>query len=156
MVKVRPNVNLLTQEGYEKIISELKYRETQLRDSLAETLNEMRSQGDLKENDGYSMAVEQNDQNEEEILRLKDRLKTSKVVKNHSKTKIGIGNMVTVLSNDIEKTYSIVGEDNANPLEGKISYKSPIGSALMDKKAGDEIELTTPRGITKYKVVGIE
>jgi transcription elongation factor GreA len=155
MAKVNLNVKLLTQEGYEKIKSELNYRETELRDSLAETLNEMRNQGDLRENDGYSMACEQNEQNEEEILRLKEVLKNSKVVKKHSKTKVDIGSNVTVLCDKNERTYTIVGEDNANPLEGKISYKSPIGAALMGTKVGEEIELTTPRGNTKYTVKSI-
>jgi transcription elongation factor GreA len=150
------NINLLTVEGYEKIKNEIEYRETQLRDSLAETLNEMRNQGDLRENDGYSMAVEQNDQNEEEISRLKGLILNSKVVKTKSKTKVNIGSTVTVSSDNAEdRIYTIVGEDNANPLENKISYKSPIGSALMDRKVGEKLTLQTPRGEIKCEIKAI-
>ena len=157
MSKATNNVNLLTAEVYEKIKKEIEYRETTLRDSLSETLNEMRNQGDLRENDGYSMAVEQNDQNEEELSRLKDLLKNSKIVKTRSKTKVNIGSTVTVSTDNLgEKVYTIVGEDNANPLENRISYKSPIGSALMDKKVGEKLTLTTPRGDVKCEIKAIQ
>ncbi|MCD4811954.1 GreA/GreB family elongation factor [bacterium] len=139
--------NLLTTQGYKKIKKEIKYRETKLRESLSNTLNDMRSQGDLSENDGYTMAVEQSEQNEEEINRLTALLKNAKVVKRRSKTKVDIGSMVTIDYNDSEeKVFTIVGEDNTNPLENKISYKSPIGQALMKRKVGEKITLNTPGG----------
>ena len=151
------NVNLLTPEGYEKIKEEIKYRETTLRDSLAETLNEMRSQGDLRENDGYSLAVEDNERNEEEILRLKSVLKNAKIVKKSSKKSVDIGSTVTIICDkDEEKNYKIVGEDGANPLENIISYKSPIGEALINKKVGDKFTLKTPKGEISYQIKSIE
>ena len=147
MKNTKDIVNLLTEEGYKKIEKEIEYRETKLRNSLTETLNDMRNQGDLSENDGFTMAVEQNEQNEEEIKRLQDLLKTSKVVKRKSKTTVDIGSKVTIDYNGSgEKTFTIVGEDNANPLENKISYKSPIGEALMNRKVGEKIILQTPGG----------
>jgi transcription elongation factor GreA len=150
------NVNLLTKEGYEKIKNELKYRETELRDSLAETLNEMRNQGDLRENDGYSMAVEQNDQNEEEIIRLKELLKNSQIVKKKAKSKIDVGSKVVIDCKNSKREYTIVGENSANPLENKISYKSPIGQALMGKKIGEKFVFSTPKGDMDCKVLSIE
>jgi transcription elongation factor GreA len=157
MSKTKEIQNLLTTEGYKKIKEEIEYRENVLREELAETLNEMRSQGDLRENDGYTLAVEENEQNEEEIIRLKELLKNSKIVKKASKTKIGIGNKVTISCNgDKDKVYTIVGEDHANPLENRISYKSPIGEALMGKKVGDKFELTTPKGEVNCKIKKIE
>ncbi|MCD4756349.1 GreA/GreB family elongation factor [bacterium] len=147
MKNTNTTVNLLTAEGYKKIEKEIGYRETKLRDSLTDTLNEMRSQGDLSENDGFTMAVEQSEQNEEEITRLKTLLKNSKVVKRRSKTKVDIGSKVTIDDNGSgEKIFTIVGEDNTNPLENKISYKSPIGEALMKRKVGEKITLQTPGG----------
>jgi len=140
-------VNLLTAQGYKKIEKEIKYRETKLRDSLSDTLNDMRNQGDLSENDGYTMAVEQSEQNEEEIIRLTTLLKNAKVVTRRSKTKVDIGSEVTIdYENSEEKVFTIVGEDSANPLENKISYKSPIGQALMKRKVGEKITLDTPGG----------
>jgi transcription elongation factor GreA len=118
--------NLLTAEGYEKIKEEIDYRVNELRKKLGQTLNEMREQGDLSENDGYSLAVEENEQNEAEIARLRELLKNSKVVKNPGKSKVNIGHKVAISYSDKKKkVYTIVGEDNANPLENRISYKSP-------------------------------
>lgn len=147
MKKQDKNVNLLTKEGLEKIKKEIEYRENELRNELAQTLNEMRDQGDLRENDGYTMAVEENEQNEEEILRLKELMINSKIVKNPGKSKVDVGNKVTIsYDGQKDKVYTIVGEDNANPIENKISYKSPIGDALMGKKVGNKFELETPKG----------
>ena len=156
MKNTTEKVNLLTTDGYEKIKNEIEYRETKLRDSLSETLNDMRNQGDLRENDGFSMAVEQNDQNEDEISRLKILLQNSKIVKKRSKNKVDIGSKVTVDCENIGiKVYTIVGQDNANPLENKISYKSPIGAALMSKKVGEKFSLNTPRGKTSCEIRNI-
>jgi transcription elongation factor GreA len=149
--------NLLTAEGYEKIKEEIDYRVNELRKELGKTLNEMREQGDLSENDGYSLAVEENERNEAEIARLKALLKNSKVVKNPGKSKVNIGHKVTISYNGKkEKVYTIVGEDNANPMENKVSYKSPVGEALMGKKVGDKFTLKTPKGEFKGKIEAIE
>lgn len=157
MSKEKAPQNLLTAEGLEKIKEEIEYRENVVRKELSETLNEMRNQGDLSENDGYTLAVEDNENNEEEILRLKELIKNSKIVKKTGKTKIGVGNKVTVSCNgDGDKVYTIVGEDNANPLENRISYKSPIGSALIGKKVADNFTLKTPRGEVNCKIKKIE
>ena len=151
------NVNLLTTEGYEKLNKELKHREGELRESLSETLNEMREQGDLRENDGYTLAVEENEQNEEEILRIKELLRTAKVVEKTKKKSVDLGSTVTIVRDKGDKrTYTIVGEDNTNPLEQKISYKSPLGSTLMGKKIGEKVTLKTPKDEISYKIENIE
>lgn len=157
MGKGNEQINLLTKEGYEKIRKEIEYREQEVRSDLAEILDEMRNQGDLSENDGYSLAVEENEQNEEEISRLKELLKNSKIVKNPSKTKVTVGNTVTIsCDGQKNRVYTIVGEDNANPLENKISYKSPIGAALIGKKVGDKFTLDTPKGEIGCQIESIE
>jgi transcription elongation factor GreA len=149
--------NLLTAEGYDKIKKEIEHREKVLRKELSETLNEMRNQGDVSENDGYSLAIEENDQNEEEIIRLKDLLINSKIVKKVSKTRVSVGNKVTISCNgNKDKVYTLVGEDHANPLENRISYKSPIGNALIGKKVGDKFDLSTPKGSIKCIIKKIE
>jgi transcription elongation factor GreA len=146
----------ITKEGYEKLQKELAYREGEVRSNLSQILNEMRNQGDLSENDGYSMAVEQNEQNEEEIARIKEVLATAKIVKSVSKNKVGLGNTVVIVSEDKkESTYTIVGEEGADPLNGLISYNSPIGSALMDRKVGENVKLSTPRGEISYTVKSV-
>jgi transcription elongation factor GreA len=157
MKEKKNSVNLLTTEGYKKIKEEIEYRENVLRKELSETLNEMREQGDLSENDGYSLAVEENEQNEEEIARLKKLLKNSKIVKKRDKNKVNVGNKVIVAyDGGKDRVYTLVGEDNANPLENRISYKSPIGSALLGKKVGDTFTLNTPKGEVKCKIKKIK
>jgi transcription elongation factor GreA len=157
MKEKKNSVNLLTTEGYKKIKEEIEYRENVLRKELSETLNEMREQGDLSENDGYSLAVEENEQNEEEIARLKKLLKNSKIVKKRDKSKVNVGNKVIVAyDGEKDRVYTLVGEDNANPLENRISYKSPIGSALLGKKVGDKFTLSTPKGKVECKIKKIK
>lgn len=157
MKKEEKNLNLLTRQGAEKIKKEIERRENVLREELAVTLNDMRSQGDLRENDGYSLAVEDNEQNEEEIIRLKELLKSSKIIKKPGKTKVNVGNTVNIsCDRQKDRVYTIVGEDHANPIEKRISYKSPIGEALMDKKVGDKFNLKTPKGEIRCEIKSIE
>ena len=140
-----------TKEGLENLAKELKFREKELRMRIADTLSEMRNQGDLRENDGYSMAVEEQNINEEKIHELKEKIRNAKVVKEKNKDRIGIGNTVT-LENSKTIKYEITSEDEANPLEGKISHQSPIGKAIMNKKVGDKVTIETPKGSTEYTV----
>ncbi len=140
-----------TKKGLEKLVEELRFREKQLRLKIANTLNEMRNQGDLRENDGYSMAIEEQNINEERIVELKDKIKNAEIIKTKKTSRVDIGDTVT-LENGKEISYEIVGEDEANPLEGKISYKSPIGVAVMGKKVGESVKIVTPKGETIYKI----
>ncbi|MFA7627881.1 MAG: transcription elongation factor GreA [Candidatus Dojkabacteria bacterium] len=140
-----------TRKGLEKLVEEVRYRENELRKKIATQLSEMRSQGDLRENDGYSMAVEEQHINEEKIAELREKIRKAKVVKDQDKNKVGLGDTVT-LRNSKVITYEITSEDDANPLEGKISHKSPIGMAIMGKKVGETIEIKTPKGVTEYTI----
>lgn len=140
-----------TRKGLDNLIQEVKYRENELRKKIATQLSEMRSQGDLRENDGYSMAVEEQHINEQKIAELRDKIKNARVVKDLDKSQVGLGDIVT-LRNSKVITYEITSEDDANPLEGKISHKSPIGMAIMGKKVGETIEIKTPKGVTEYTI----
>ncbi len=140
-----------TKKGLENLIKELKHREKSVRQEIADTLSEMRDQGDLKENDGYSMAVEEQNINEEKIHELKEKIRSAKIIKDNNKDQVGIGNVVT-LKNSKKIKYEITSKDEANPLEGKISHKSPIGQAILGKKVGDKITIETPNGNTKYTI----
>jgi transcription elongation factor GreA len=144
-----------TKEGFKKLMEELKYREKALRAKIANTLSEMRNQGDLRENDGYSMAVEEQNINEEKIRELKEKIQNVEIVKITKTDRVEMGHTVT-LKNSKDIVYEITSEEEANPLEGKISPKSPIGSAIMGKKVGDEVEITTPKGKTIYIIKKID
>jgi len=143
-----------TKEGLLKLKEELTYREKELKKKITNTLNEMRNQGDLSENDGYSMAIEEFHINEERILEIKEKLKNAVVVKTQDKKKVDLGDTVT-LKGDTTLTYTLTSEDEANPLEGKISYLSPIGIAVMDKKIKSKITIETPKGKKDYIIENI-
>lgn len=149
------NIYQTTLAGLKKLKEELLYRESELRTKIANTLNDMRNQGDLKENDGYSMAIEEQQINEEKILELKDKIKVAKVVKDRNKSVVGIGDIVT-LKNGKSIKYELTSEDEANPLEGKISYLSPIGQAVMGKKLNTKVTIVTPKGKNEYTIEKID
>jgi len=140
-----------TKKGLDKVVEEVRYRENELRKKIATQLSEMRNQGDLRENDGYSMAVEEQHINEQKIAELKEKIKNAKVIKDLDKSQVGLGDIVT-LRNSKVITYEITSEDDANPLEGKISHKSPIGMAIMGKKVGAKVNIKTPKGVTEYTI----
>ena len=129
---------LITKEGLEKLETELKEREGKVRKHIANTLDEMRNQGDLRENDAYSMAIEEQHINEERILEIRLKIKNAKVLEGEKKLE-----------------YQLVSEEETNPLEGKISYLSPIGKSVMGKKIGEKIQIETPKGSISYKIVSI-
>ncbi len=145
---------LITKEGLEKLETELKEREGNVRKHIANTLDEMRNQGDLRENDAYSMAIEEQHINEERILEIRLKIKNAKVVKDRGKDTVGVGDTV-VLEGEKKLEYQLVSEEETNPLEGKISYLSPIGKSVMGKKIGEKIQIETPKGSISYKIVSI-
>lgn len=149
------NIYQTTLSGFKKLKDELVKRETELRSKIADTINEMRNQGDLKENDGYAMALEDQHNNEERILELKEKIKIAKIVNDKNKSIVGLGDTVT-LKNGKTVKYEITGEEEANPLEGKISHLSPIGQAIMGKKLNTKITITTPKGSIEYTIEAID
>lgn len=156
-MKIDKNKELLTKEGFKKLKKELEKREGKIRTELQETLNQMRSQGDLRENDGYAIAIEDFQNNEAKILEIKERLQRAEVVEKKKVSSVDIGSNVTIECQGGQlKSFFIVGEDEANPLESKISYKSPIGSALMGKKKGAKLSIETPAGKTSCTILSIE
>lgn len=142
---------IFTKEGFDNLMKELDYRQNELREKLRDTVAEMRQRGDLSENDGYTMAIEENQANETEIAKIEDKIKNAEVVKGTKNGKINIGESVVLENSEGKKqAYTVVGEDEANPLEGKISFKSPIGKAILGKKKGQKITIETPAGKTKW------
>ncbi len=144
----------ITVSGLEKLKSELKLRESELREKISNTLNEMRNQGDLRENDGYSMAIEEQNINEERIVELKEKIRNATVIKDRTKNKVGIGDTVA-LDGETTLKYEVTSEEEANPLEGKISYLSPIGQAVMNRKVNEKVTISTPKGEKIYTILAI-
>ena len=100
------------------------------------------------------MAIEEQHINEERILEIRLKIKNAKVVKDKQKDKVGVGDTV-VLEGEKKLEYQLVSEEETNPLEGKISYLSPIGKSAIGKKIGDKIQIDTPKGSISYIIASI-
>lgn len=147
----------LTQEGLDKLKKELEYLKKQGRIEMAEQLKEAISFGDLSENAAYDEAKENQAMLEGKIADLEKLINSAKVIKGDgNKGWVQVGSKVTVESDGEKETYSIVGEEEANPIEKRLSFKSPLGQALINKPKGATVEIRTQKGSIKYKILNIE
>lgn len=149
----------LTQEGYEKIVSELEDMKTRQRQELSERLRFAIQQGDLSENADYHKAKEDQAFLEGKILEYENKVGYAVIIKeNGSKDgKVQIGSWVVIQEKGFpEEKYQVVGASEANPREGKISNESPIGSVVLGHKAGDNLVAETPGGEMKFKLIKVE
>lgn len=149
----------LTQDGFHKLQEDLEYLKNTKRREIANALEHARALGDLRENAEYSAAKEALAENERRIHQLEDKLARAEIVSdsNVPTDKAFLGSKVKVLDldTDQEDEYTLVGADEANPMDGLISVTSPVGKALLGKGIGDEVEIDVPAGTLKYKVISI-
>lgn len=150
----------MTQEGYERTKERLDFLKSVKRKEVAEKIAEARSYGDLSENSEYDIAREEQATVEAEIFELENKLKTAEVIDSSkiSTSKVSIGCKVTVvnMANKATFSYKIVGDTDADPLNGLISNVSPIGAGFMGKKVGEVAVIKTPAGMVQYKITKIE
>ena len=150
---------VLTEEGYKKLEEQLAYLKGPKKMEVAERIKVAREFGDLSENSEYDDAKNEQALLEAKIQEIEGMLRIAKVVDDDevSTRKVGIGTQVTVYDYefDEEVTYGIVGATEVDIKNNKISNESPVGKALIGAKKGDEIEVETPGGLTKYKVLAI-
>ena len=132
----------------EKELAELKSR----RGEMAEKIAEARSFGDLSENAEYDAAREEQGLLETRVIEIEDILQHASIIKSADATVVGLGSAVELKNSDRTVTYTVVGPVEADPMEGKISDESPIGQALMGKKVGDEVTISTPKGEIVYTI----
>ena len=145
-------------EGYEKLTADLQYLRGE-RPKIVDQIEEARSHGDLAENAEYHAAKERQGQVEAQIAEIEDRVTRAQIIDPTSLSgdRVVFGATVTVLD-DGEKPqrYQIVGQTEADARQGRISYDSPLGRALIGKQVGEEIEVTVPSGDRFYLVNKIE
>jgi transcription elongation factor GreA len=149
----------LTPDGKEDLERELNELLTVRRPALAQKLKEAVAEGDLKENADYHDAKEQQAFLEGRIQYIENILRSAEIIVNSGSSDIvHVGSLVTIVEdgNDEEETYSIVGAAEANPREGKISNESPIGGALLGRKKGDKVRVSTPNGEIIFKIKKIK
>lgn len=148
----------LTQEKYDSLEQELQYLKTVKRKEIAEALEYAKSLGDLSENQEYQEARDGQAVVEDRINRLEAVLKNAAIVSTHDTNSVTVGSVVTVekKSDGSKYTYTIVGSEEADASSGKVSVKSPLGSAALGKAKGDVFSFTTPGGEMSYKIVDIK
>lgn len=136
----------LTKEGMSELQERLHILKTDRRREIADAIHTAKEQGDLSENAEYTSAKEEQNRIEQEIAELEMTLKNAHVVAKHKTDTVGIGNIVLLSCNGKENEYHIVGSNEANPLEGKISNESPMGQQLLGTKVGDIVHIPVPAG----------
>lgn len=147
---------LLTQEGLLKLNEELKVLVTEKRKDVIERIREAAAHGDLSENADYAQAREEQSFIEGRIQEIEDMIKNAEIITHAANTNsVTVGSTIVVKVNGEEKTYAIVGSNEANPTAGKISNESTVGRALLGKKVGEKATVETPAGDKEYEIVSI-
>jgi len=148
----------LTKEKFEELEKELKSLKTVRRKEIAEALEYAKSLGDLSENQEYQEARDSQAILEDRINRLEIILKSAKIISTQSANFVAIGSVITVQkgSDQERKSYTMVGSEEADARNGKVSTRSPIGLAAMGKAKGDTFSFDTPNGKMSYKIIDIK
>ncbi len=146
---------LLTKEGKEELEKRLEYLKLEKRPEITERIKVAREHGDLSENAEYDAAKNEQAQIEGEILEIEEKLKHAVIIKDNAKKGVvSLGSTIDFIDNDTKElyTYELVGTTEADAENGKISNESPIGNALLGRKAGDTVEVAVPAGITSITI----
>ena len=159
-----PNLNRykMSQERLDELKNELDYLETVREKEVSELIKEARSFGDLSENSEYDEAKNEQGKLYSKIAELKDLIENAEIVDNLEldapKDTVTLGSIVRVrdLEDGFEDTFEIVGSQEANPKEGRISDDSSVGKGLHGHRAGDTVTITAPAGELKFKIISLE
>ena len=146
----------LTESEIKKMEEEIEYRKVTLRPQLLEHVKTARAHGDLSENFEYKAAKQEKNRNDSRIRYLERMIRTAVIIDDSSKNdEVGINNMVTVIYEDDgeEETFKIVTTVRADSLSGRISIDSPLGKALLKRKAGDRVHVVVNENTSYYVTI---
>jgi transcription elongation factor GreA len=150
------DIPYLSQERYNELQKELDDLRTVSRLEVADHLKRAKEYGDLSENAEYAEAREEQARIEARIGELDEMLKSASIIhKGTGGDMVTVGCTVTVKKGSNTINYIIVGSNESNPAENKISNESPLGRAFLNRKVGDVVKVTTPSGISEYSIVKI-
>ncbi len=151
-------VHYLTPDGLGKIRTELEHLRTVKRQEIADRLTFAIQQGDISENADYEVAKQDQAYNEGRIKELEGIVRSARLIENYVNTgEVQMGSQVTVEEDGFPpETYTIVGPSETEPDNGRISYESPVGAALLGKRVGDHARVATPAGELALKIIKIE
>lgn len=144
----------LTKAGLADLETELETLKGQ-RGNIADKIAAARDFGDLSENAEYDAARQEQGLVETRIAEIEDIIQNAAIIQATDASVVGLGSVVELHTGDKTVTYTLVGPVEANPLEGKISNESPIGVALVGKRLGEEVVISTPKGDLTYVVQSI-
>lgn len=150
------NITYVSAEALAELKKELETRIKITRPEIAAKIADAREMGDLSENFAYHEAREQQGQNETRITELQQMLLTVVVVDKQHGGVISLGSTFVVSVKGMEKTFSLVGESEASPMEGRISNMSPLGRAFLGRKEGDVVKVEVPSGTMEYTIVKVK
>lgn len=145
----------VSEEGLEKLKQELNELKTKKRKEIAARLEHAKTLGDLSENAEYQEAKEEQSLVESQIAELEEKVRNAVVIQGHRTDVVTVGSTVRVRSEQGEEIYTIVGSEEAQPAEGKISNESPLGKTFLGHRVGDRVEVKTPVGVTSYDILDI-
>ncbi len=149
----------LTNDGLQRLQAELNYLKTTARDQLARRLRTAIQQGDLSENADYIAAKEEQGFLEGRIMELEQIIRNVVIIDESQRNRdvVDIGASITIQEGNFPvETYQLVGPQEADPANGRISHESPIGKAMIGKRSGDEFLVSTPNGTVHFKIIKIE
>ena len=147
----------LTQNKYNDLKKELAFLKEDKIPTIAKKIDSAKQMGDLSENAEYHAAREEMAWTQSRVKEIERIFGVAEIIEiKNNKEIVSIGSKVIVLVNDIEKEYTIVGAQEADPLSRKISNESPLGRAFLGKLKGDSVQVTVPAGIQTYKIINIE
>ena len=149
----------MSAERLEQLKEELLYLQTVREQEVAEQIREARSFGDLSENSEYDEAKTEQGKLYSKIAEIKNLIENAEIMEKTDETdRVGIGSHVTVRDVETGETedYTIVGSQEANPMEGLISDDSPFGEGLFGHKTGDTVKVEAPAGVLKFEILKIE
>lgn len=148
----------LTPEGEEALRKELHELVNVKRPALAERLRKAIAQGDLSENADYKAAKEEQSFLEGRIQKIESMLRRAEIIaETKSSDEVSLGSHVTVVEEgtDRPETFRIVGTAEADPIDGKVSHKSPMGKALLGRQVGDVVTVEAPSGVIAFRIIEI-
>lgn len=151
---------VLTPEGFKRLSEEIEHLSSVKREEISERIRDAREFGDISENSEYNEAKNEQAKLEMRIINLAQKLRNARILaaKEITTDSVGIGSMVSI--KDVKEgdnyKYTIVSSAEADPSNHRLSNDSPVGKAIMGKKAGETVKVTTPRGSMKYKIVSIK
>ncbi len=152
----------LSPERFEQLKEELNYLKTVREKEVADQIKEARSFGDLSENSEYDEAKNEQGKLYSRIAELENILANCVVIEEEEyegdHTVVRLGSLIKVLDHEFEEEeeYEVVGSQEADPMNGRISEDSPFGRALLGRAVGDEVEVEAPAGVLRYRILNIE